>query len=278
LPKGTLWEWVAVSNSLALGIFRSDCARWLTCDHVWVEIAPASTVTRAARVRPSSMTIARTKIGSLIPSNPLGREVGPGVISTRAAPTLSAHAAGGSAARLNAISAAMLTVFMNFLLLLTEERQVDRLGHGPIAGIVRMNMVAGVELRLEPGGMSGIARRRVKVDRPVECPARADPLIHLLANRLTFRCVGPHAFPREDRCAHDLETVQMSLLDELAVARDQIIGADVIFGRCPGNGREADVIDAFEENDPVDTRSTEDVAVEARERTRAAPIVQHAIS
>src|SRR6185437_9379769 len=92
-------------------------------------------------------------------------------------------------------------------LLLVEDGQIDRVGHGVIARIVGVDVIAGVVFGLESRGMSRIASHRVEVDDTVESSAGADPLVHLLTDSLTFRGKGPYALPRQECSTHDADAV-----------------------------------------------------------------------
>src|SRR5689334_4375496 len=97
LLEGTLQAGTsAVSDKLLdlVGFFfqAEDGIRDGTVTGVQTCALPIS-VTSAARVRPSSTTIARTKIRSLMPSYPFGSCAGSGVMSTRAAPARRAASA-----------------------------------------------------------------------------------------------------------------------------------------------------------------------------------------
>ena len=53
--------------------------------------------------------------------------------------------------------------------------------HRLVPGIVRMQVIAGIECRLDEGRASGIAHHSVEVDHTVERGALADPFVHGLA-------------------------------------------------------------------------------------------------
>ena len=68
---------------------------------------------------------------------------------------------------------------------LLEQLQVDRVAHGAIAGVVRVEVVANVVVGANPGRMVGVAHRGVEIDHRVEraaasesrrSPPRASPL------------------------------------------------------------------------------------------------------
>src|ERR1044071_5041168 len=76
-----------------------------------------------------------------------------------------------------------------FLLSLLEERQIDGVAHGGVAGVVRVEVIARVVLRQELGRRRGIARGLVHVHDAVVGAARADPFVERLPLRFTFRRV-----------------------------------------------------------------------------------------
>jgi hypothetical protein len=55
---------------------------------------------------------------------------------------------------------------------LKKQVEIDGLGHGAIAGIVGMQVVAGIVRRLQPRRMSGVAQHRVKVEEESAQPRR----------------------------------------------------------------------------------------------------------
>src|SRR3954453_11837931 len=63
------------------------------------------------------------------------------------------------------------------LLLHPEQPQVDRLRHRLVAGVVRVEVVALVELGADVFRVGRVAVERVEVDHPVEGAAGADPLV-----------------------------------------------------------------------------------------------------
>jgi hypothetical protein len=69
---------------------------------------------------------------------------------------------------------------------LLEERQIDGVAHGRVAGVARVQVIAGVVGRQELGWRRRIARGLVEVDDAVVGAAGADPLVERLALGFTF--------------------------------------------------------------------------------------------
>ena len=65
-----------------------------------------------------------------------------------------------------------------------KQREIDRLGHGPISGVARMQVVAAVVRRQEARRMGGIARHPVEIDHAVERFTRPNPLVDRFPLRL----------------------------------------------------------------------------------------------
>src|SRR3546814_8973967 len=62
-------------------------------------------------------------------------------------------------------------------LLLFEQVERDRLGHGAIAFGRRMQRIPDIIARKQSVGMGGIAHRPVEIDHPVEIPRLANPAV-----------------------------------------------------------------------------------------------------
>src|SRR5258708_8219541 len=82
----------------------------------------------------------------------------------------------GSCSILSSVSLVVLALF--------EQAQVDGIGHGLIARIIGMQLVAQVEAGVEGGGIGLVRHRRGKIHHPVKGPTRLDPGIIAFAHRL----------------------------------------------------------------------------------------------
>src|SRR5581483_2546279 len=98
---------------------------------------------------------------------------------------------------------------------LVEERKVDSGPHHLIAGVARVEVVAGIDVGQEDGGLGGIAGDFVEVDDAIEDAAGADPLVVCFANLLAGIGGIPGADIRSQRGAEDLDAVLVSAGDQL---------------------------------------------------------------
>ena len=67
--------------------------------------------------------------------------------------------------------------------------QIDRPGHGTIADVPRVKVVAGIEWRRHAGGMLRITQHGIEIGHRIECPAVADPVVELPAQHILVRVV-----------------------------------------------------------------------------------------
>src|SRR6476469_1345771 len=96
-------------------------------------------------------------------------------------------------------------------------RQIDRVRHGLVAGVTRMEVVAAViggEQRLRVGRVAGDP---VEVDDRVELAARADPRVHRDAGRLQRLVPRAPALEGQDGGADDADPAGVCLRDHLVV-------------------------------------------------------------
>ena len=70
-----------------------------------------------------------------------------------------------------------------------QHRGGHRRRHGRIARVIRMQMVAAIEARREPLGVTRVTQYRVEVGDRIECAARAYPRVDFLANRVFLGAV-----------------------------------------------------------------------------------------
>src|SRR5919106_3441594 len=70
-----------------------------------------------------------------------------------------------------------------------EQLQIDRVGHRLVARVLRVEVVARVEVGPDVLGIARVTRRGVEVDHTIESAARADPPIDRLPLRLLLLVV-----------------------------------------------------------------------------------------
>src|SRR5437588_4813582 len=92
---------------------------------------------------------------------------------------------------------------------LLEERQVDRVCHGLVTGIIRVQMVAAVVSGKETRRMPRIAHHRIEVDHAIVRSAATDKLVHGLTLCFALRTEVGGSFKRGQRAAHDFESLLM---------------------------------------------------------------------
>src|SRR5262249_30883312 len=118
-------------------------------------------------------------------------------------------------------SAAMAPVLVEVLA--EKEAEIHGVSHGGIAGVVRMEVIAAVEVGPEARRIRRIAHGRIEVDDAIECPAGANPRIDRLSLGLTGRVLVAGADERQERAAEDGDTLCMGAADDLLVAGDDCL-------------------------------------------------------
>ncbi len=156
-----------------------------------------------------------------------------------------------------------------------EDAQVDGVGHGLIAGVVGVQVVAGVELGAVALGVLRIAGSGFEVHHSVVSAAGADPVVESLADGFPALARIAGALVGREGAADHADAMGVRLFDDLAVGRDEVLSGEAFAG---GSKAVADVIDAFENHQPLDARLAEDVAVEAGQGARACAVMQHAVA
>ena len=64
-------------------------------------------------------------------------------------------------------------------------------GHRGIAGVVRMDVIAAVEVRMKPRRLLRVARGGIEIRHGIELAAGPNPLVDGLAHRLGLGVVQP---------------------------------------------------------------------------------------
>src|SRR5882757_2331914 len=82
-----------------------------------------------------------------------------------------------------------------------EELQVDGIAHCFVTGIVRMEMIARVDVGQECVGMIGVPHRGFEVDETVDNAAGANPFVHGLADGFAFFGIVARAMIRRESAA-----------------------------------------------------------------------------
>ena len=129
-------------------------------------------------------------------------------------------------------------------------------------------------------GCAGSRITRSKSITRVEGAAGADPMVHRLALGFAFRReVAGLAAPSNgsQRAAVDFQPTLAHTFDDLPVTGDDVVRRDHLVGQTEG-ARQADVVDARQQDHPLRTRRVEHVAVEPGLRVRADEIEQGAVS
>ena len=65
-----------------------------------------------------------------------------------------------------------------------EDREIHGLSHGFIAGVVRVQVIAGIELRFESLRILRIAGRRLEIHDRVERPGLSNPIVIVYGPRV----------------------------------------------------------------------------------------------
>ena len=102
--------------------------------------------------------------------------------------------------------------------LVPEQGEVDGVGHGLVAGVIGVEVVAAVVGGQHLQRAGRVPDGGVEVDDTVKCPAGADPVVHRLALGLTSGGVVEGATERGEGPADDLQ----SGLDDLAVLKGNL--------------------------------------------------------
>ena len=105
----------------------------------------------------------------------------------------------------------------------SEQLQIHSFAHRLVAGIARVQVIAGVVRRQELRRRRRIARGLVEVDHGVVGLARADPLVERLTFGLAFGRPVRRALERRQRRAVHLQSARLRALDQLLVSGDQIL-------------------------------------------------------
>src|SRR5690606_38283593 len=152
----------------------------------------------------------------------------------------------------------------------------ESVGEGVVAGWAQVEVVAYVVRGEQAAGVGRVAYGLVEVQDGVEGAAGADPGVDLLAGGFAVACrvvVVVAAEGGEGGSVHQ-DVVGVGADGDLFVGGDQV-GGDIllVFG---GGG--AQVVHAFEDDQPADAAQREDVAVEAGEGVLAEPVVEDAVA
>ena len=136
--------------------------------------------------------------------------------------------------------------------------EMNRVGHGLIAGVIGMQRIADVGGEQERRVIR-VAKSLVEIDHAIERPAGSDPLIDCLALRFACGCsVVSHV-----DCVGSAERGESAAVDELvgvvSLRNDLLMRRDDIGGLC---GTVADVIDALENNHCASPQLVENIAGE----------------
>jgi hypothetical protein len=93
-----------------------------------------------------------------------------------------------------------------------EEFEVDGVGHGFVACVGRMEVVAGVGEGGEGGWVGGVLGGFVEVDEAVELTGGPDPLVDGLTYGFACGRGVSGAYVRSEGCAVDLDAVEVGTL------------------------------------------------------------------
>src|SRR6185312_10995217 len=135
-----------------------------------------------------------------------------------------------------------------FLSSLSENRQVEGIRHSLIAGIIRMNMIDGIEVGANVHRALRIPNHGIEVHDRIESFTRSNPLIHRCPNLLASFGRSGHAFLRHDRRTGHFDPGGVCTLNKLAVSGNQFIARKRVgTGASPAD---IDVVDPFQQNHP----------------------------
>lgn len=140
-----------------------------------------------------------------------------------------------------------------------------------------MEVVAGVVEDEEHAGVSGVGGDFVEVDDAVELVGGAYPFVdglaHFFAGWGLIFCSDVGC----EGCTENLDAVGVGAGGELAEADDEVFGGDDVVG-FGGVGGVADVVDALHDDEVLDARLGEDVAVKTGEGGGAGGVVENAVA
>jgi hypothetical protein len=160
---------------------------------------------------------------------------------------------------------------------LVEKAEVDGVGHGGVARVFGMEVVAAVGLGGEDEGIGGVAGGFIEVDGAVEDVAGEDPGVDGFPNLLALIGEVACTFVGSEGCAVDLNAAFVGSTDELGESVLKLLGGELIL-RLVGIVESADVVDAFHHDDETHARLAEDVAIETGEGVGANAVDEDAIA
>src|SRR5437879_6141543 len=149
-----------------------------------------------------------------------------------------------------------------FLVIIPKQRQIDRVGHCLVPGIVGMQVVSAIVGGENLQRIGGILHRSLKIDYRIECAARTNPMIDRLAVGLPDVVVVARKYSslvRGQGAAENLEPTLMRASYELEVAGYDVIGIDSLRRT---RRSVAKIVDALEDNHVLDPGLNQDVSVE----------------
>jgi hypothetical protein len=131
---------------------------------------------------------------------------------------------------------------------LSEERQIDAIGHRFVAVIFGMQVIPAVKGRRYMIRIGGVSNGLVEVNHGVKGSAGADPLIHRFALHF-FRLgeiAGKHgASEWRQGATVDFDALFVGALSQLLQTRNDVFGAD-LFVREEIRSRMAEIVNAFQ--------------------------------
>lgn len=148
---------------------------------------------------------------------------------------------------------------------LTKDRK-GGVGHCLIASVVRVKMIATVIGRLIATWVCRIVDHLIEVDHGIEGATCANPPVEGLTNYLAFRSIVDRSFEGSERCAYDLDVMQVAASDDLLHRLNQVCSGDYLIAEhALRTVRCADVVDTLKDNYGADARLVDYVAIEAGE-------------
>jgi hypothetical protein len=138
-------------------------------------------------------------------------------------------------------------------------------------------MIAGVIEYEVHAGVRGVSSDFVEVDDAVELVGGADPFVDCLTHFFAGGGLVFCTYEWSECGADDLDAVCVGAGGELAETGDEVFGGDYVVGLVGVSGV-ADVVDAFHDDEVLDSGLGEDVAVEAGEGGGASGVVKDAIA
>jgi hypothetical protein len=145
-----------------------------------------------------------------------------------------------------------------------------------------MKVIAGIKCRKQAIGMFGISGDLVEVDHRIEVSGDSDPFVDRLPVRLIDGggTIVIRSYKGHDGGTDDLDVVSVSPRDHLLVSRCDPPHLRFVFraGSLARPGQQANVVDAFENDQTANAWLGDHIMIEARQGTRSQAIGEEMVS